>query len=151
SGTGSHALSIGQNRNTNTPWPVARLKTYTQQIDFDAGRSYVQLVQLRDESEESLNEYITADSPWSSQFGFWLTPFGFIKGALANNATVSSGKIGVTPYTIVTFSVQNKYKVVGYIDDKNFVYRVETWVDSDVFGDMLIEATFNDYKDFDGG
>ena len=150
SGTGSHARDIGQNRGTNTAWPVERIKAYTRQMDFETGRSYAQLVRLENGSEETLTEYISADSPWSSQYRFWLSPFGFIKGALANNATVSSGKIGATPYTVVTFSVQNKYKVSGYINDKNIVDRVQTWVDNDVLGDMLTEAWFNDYKDFDG-
>lgn len=150
SGTGSHARDIGQNRSTNTAWPVERVKAYTRQMDFETGRSYAQLVRLQDGSEETLTEYISAGSPWSSQYRFWLSPFGFIKGALANNATVSSSKIGATPYTVVTFSVQNKYKVAGYINDRNIVDRVQTWVDNDVLGDMLTEAWFNDYKDFDG-
>jgi glyoxylase-like metal-dependent hydrolase (beta-lactamase superfamily II) len=150
SGTGSHSVDVGQNRNPDVPWPVGRLRAYTQQMDFDAGRSSVQLVRVENGPEETLNEYISADSPWNSQFRFWLTPFGFIKGALANNATVSSARIAGEPYTLVTFAVQNKYRVAGYINDKNLVYRVETWIDDDVLGDMLTEVWFNEYKDFDG-
>jgi glyoxylase-like metal-dependent hydrolase (beta-lactamase superfamily II) len=79
-----------------------------------------------------------------------LTPFGFIKGALANNATVSSARIAGAPYTQVTFAVQNKYKVAGYINEKNLVDRIQTWIDNDVLGDMLTEVWFSEYKDFDG-
>jgi glyoxylase-like metal-dependent hydrolase (beta-lactamase superfamily II) len=150
SGTGSHAVSIGQNRNPDATWPVTRIKTYTRQMDLDAGRSYVQLVQLQNGADETLNEYVSPDSPWNSQFSFWLTPFGFLKGALANNATVSSAKIAGVPYTLVTFAVQNKYRVAGYINEKNLVDRVQTWIDNDVLGDMLTEVWFNEYKDFDG-
>jgi glyoxylase-like metal-dependent hydrolase (beta-lactamase superfamily II) len=150
SGTGSHSVDIGQNKNPDVPWPVGRVKAYTLQMDFDAGRSYVQLVRVQNGADETLNEYMSADSPWNSQFRFWLTPFGFIKGALANNATVTSAKIAGTPYTLVTFAVQNKYRVAGYINDKNLVHRVETWIDDNVLGDMLTEVWFNDYKDFDG-
>src|SRR4030095_8453108 len=109
-GTGSHAVSVGQNRNPNASWPVARVKAYTRQMDLEAGRSSVQLVQVQNGADETLNEYISADSPWNSQFSFWLTPVGFIKGALANNATVSSSKLGATTYTAVTFRVHNQYK-----------------------------------------
>ena len=150
SGTGSHAVNIGQNRNPDAAWPVARIKTYTRQMDLDAGRSYVQLVRLQDGAEETLNEYISPDSPWNSQFSFWLTPFGFIKGALANNATVIPARIAGVPYTQVTFAVQNKYKVAGYINEKNLVDRIQTWIDNDVMGDMLTEVWFSEYKDFDG-
>jgi len=120
-------------------------------MDLDAGRSQVQLARVQDGApDEILNEYTSADSPWNSQFRFWLTPFGFIKGALANNTTVSSSKIGGVPYTLVTFAVQSKYKVAGYINEQNLLYRVETSIDNDVLGDMPAEAWFNDYKDFNG-
>jgi glyoxylase-like metal-dependent hydrolase (beta-lactamase superfamily II) len=150
SGAGSHSVLIGQNRNPDGPWPVGRLRAYTLEMDFDASRSHVQMTRIENGRDEMLNEYTSPDSPWNSQFRFWLTPFGFIKGALANNATLSSAKIAGVSYSLVTFAVQNKYKVVGYISDQNLVYRVETWIDNDVLGDMLAEAWFNDYKDFGG-
>src|SRR5207244_958804 len=53
-------------------------------------------------------------------------------------------------YNIVTISIQNKYKLVGYIDERNLVEKVQTWIDSDVLGDMLAEAWYSDYKDFGG-
>ena len=81
---------------------------------------------------------------------------------LAHSVRVSQGRDGRQcrrlnrrtvmgiPYTVVTFMVQNKYKVSGYIDDKNMVYKVETWVDNTVLGDMLVEAIYTDYKDYTG-
>jgi len=150
SGTGSHSVNIGQNKNPDVPWPTGRIRAYTMDMDFDAGRSHIQMTQVQNGADVVLNEYASADSPWNSQFRYWLTPFGFIKGALANNATVGSAKIAGVPYTLVTFAVQNKYKVLGYIDAKNLVYRIETWIDNDVLGDMSAELWFNDYKDFDG-
>lgn len=150
SGTGSHSVSVGQNKNPDVPWPTGRLRAYTLEMDLDASRSHVQLTRVENGKDETLSEYTSLDSPWNSQFRFWLTPFGFIKGALANNATVSSAKIAGVSYSLVTFAVQNKYKVAGYISDQNLVYRVETWIDNDVLGDMPAEVWFNDYKDFDG-
>src|SRR5207248_603582 len=37
-----------------------------------------------------------------------------------------------------------------YVDDKNMVYKVETWVDNPVLGDMPVEAIYYDYKDYAG-
>jgi glyoxylase-like metal-dependent hydrolase (beta-lactamase superfamily II) len=39
------------------------------------------------------------------------------------------------------------YKVVGYIDSKNLVEKVRTWVENPVFGDMLVEAEYTYYRD----
>jgi glyoxylase-like metal-dependent hydrolase (beta-lactamase superfamily II) len=149
-GSGSNAAPIGQNRNPKMAWPVIRVKAYTRQIDFETGRSQVQMVRVQNGTDETRNEYIASDSPWNSQFGYWITPVGFIKGALANNATVSSAKLDGMQYTVVTFTVQNKYKVVGYINDKNLIERVQTWIDNDVLGDTPAEAWYSDYKDFEG-
>src|SRR4030095_13874861 len=53
-------------------------------------------------------------------------------------------------YNVVSFSLENKYKVVGYINDKNLVERVQTWVDNDTLGDMLAETSYDLYTDFGG-
>jgi glyoxylase-like metal-dependent hydrolase (beta-lactamase superfamily II) len=50
----------------------------------------------------------------------------------------------------VTFTLQNKYKVSGYINDQNLIERVQTWIDNNVVGDMLAEAWYSVYKDFEG-
>src|SRR6185503_5956584 len=47
-GTGSHSVSVGQNRNPDVPWPVGRIRAYTLQMDLDAGRSHVQLARVQD-------------------------------------------------------------------------------------------------------
>jgi hypothetical protein len=51
---------------------------------------------------------------------------------------------------VVTFTLQNKYKLVGYVNDHKLLERVQTWIDNDVLGDMLVEASYSDYKDFGG-
>jgi hypothetical protein len=38
--------------------------------------------------------------------------------------------------------------VVGYINDKNFLERVETWIGEN--DSILVEALFRDYTDFNG-
>jgi glyoxylase-like metal-dependent hydrolase (beta-lactamase superfamily II) len=51
---------------------------------------------------------------------------------------------------VATFTLQNKYKVAGYIDAQSLIHKVETWVDNTVIGDLKVEAIFSDYRDFGG-
>jgi glyoxylase-like metal-dependent hydrolase (beta-lactamase superfamily II) len=43
------------------------------------------------------------------------------------------------------------YEIKGYLNDKNLVERVETWVGENIMGDMHILATYSGWKDFGGG
>jgi hypothetical protein len=148
-GMGSMA-AIGQNRNPRAAWPLSRMKTYTREIDFGATASHVRLVRVQAGADQTQEQYIAAASPWNTQFAFWLTPFGFLKGALESNASVRQQTIDQVTYNVVSYSLNNKYRLVGYIDEQNIVHRVQTWVDNDVLGDMLVEASYSVYKDFNG-
>ena len=72
----------------------------------------------------------------------WTTPIGFVKGAMANNAT--------TKGNTVSFTVGGKYKVEGTINKQGQVEKVRTWFDQPIVGDMLVETTYSGYKDFGG-
>jgi glyoxylase-like metal-dependent hydrolase (beta-lactamase superfamily II) len=39
------------------------------------------------------------------------------------------------------------YRVVGYINGQNLVERVQTWLENPIFGDMLVEAEYTNYRD----
>ncbi len=86
----------------------------------------------------------------------WTTPWGFLNGAAANNATVKSQKIDGVPYKVVTWSPAQKspsglpYKLLGYIDADNLVARVETWVEHPVLGDLHHEFFYTGYQSFGG-
>ena len=80
----------------------------------------------------------------------WLTPHGFLRGAAQNKATVSQGKEDGKNVTVVTFMDSNGHKIVGDIDDQNMVTKIDSWLPNPVLGDMLVETTFTDYKDFGG-
>jgi len=75
----------------------------------------------------------------------WSTPQGFVRAAMANNATSTAANGG----SEVTFAV-GKNKYVGTINGQNQVARVQTWIDNPVLGDTLVETTFSDYRDFSG-
>jgi glyoxylase-like metal-dependent hydrolase (beta-lactamase superfamily II) len=149
SGSGSNA-GIGQNRNPEADWPLVRVRSYNRELDFSAPASRVQMVRLQGGNEQKQDQTIAAGAAWGQQFDIWLTPHGFLKGAAANPTTVESRtELGV-PYTVATFTVQNKYKVAGYIDAQSLLHKVETWVDNTVFGDLKVEALYSDYRDFGG-
>src|ERR1700680_5037036 len=148
-GSGS-AAGIGQNVNPTTSWPMVRVKSYTRQIDVDALASNLQSIRVQNNADIPLNQVIPANAPWSQQYDLWVTPYAFLKGAMVNPVTIRPGTLDGVKYTVISFTVQSKYRVEGYIADQNMVAKVRTWVDNDVLGDMLVEATYNDYKNFGG-
>ena len=75
----------------------------------------------------------------------WSTPQGFVKGALANNATSQPSGGG----SEVTFTAGG-HRYVGTINAHNQVERVRTWIDNTVLGDTLVETVYSEYRDFGG-
>jgi glyoxylase-like metal-dependent hydrolase (beta-lactamase superfamily II) len=82
------------------------------------------------------------DAAAERMVGVWSTPIGFVKGAMANNAT--------TRGNTVSFTVGGKYKFEGTINGQGQVEKVRTWIDQPIVGDMRIETTYTGYKDFGG-
>src|SRR6185295_3577328 len=73
-----------------------------------------------------------------------------LRAAAKRSATLESKTVAGKKYNVVSFVGDNKAKVNGYINDRNLVERVETWVDNAFLGDMLFEAIYSDYKDAGG-
>jgi glyoxylase-like metal-dependent hydrolase (beta-lactamase superfamily II) len=94
--------------------------------------------------------------PWANSLEFYITPWGFLKGAAENNATVSRRKADGKNYTVLTWSPTVKapsgksYVIDGYVNDQNIVERVETALGENIMGDMQIVATYTGWKDFGG-
>ena len=94
--------------------------------------------------------------PWAGSLEFYITPWGFLKGAAENNATASRRRVDGKDYTELTWSPAVKapsgksYVINGYLGDNNLVERVETWVGDNIMGDMHILATYSGWKDFGG-
>jgi glyoxylase-like metal-dependent hydrolase (beta-lactamase superfamily II) len=94
--------------------------------------------------------------PWINSLEFYITPWGFLKGAAENNATASRRKIDGKNYTVLTWSPAVKapsgkaYVINGYVNESNYVDRVETWLGDNIMGDMQIVATYTGWKDFGG-
>ena len=90
-----------------------------------------------------------------------MNPHGFLKAAMA----ASDAKMMTTPVfgtsnegltgdgrkvNVVSFTALGKYKVNGSINDKNIVELVTTWIPNPVYGDMLYEFRYIEYKDVNG-
>jgi glyoxylase-like metal-dependent hydrolase (beta-lactamase superfamily II) len=90
--------------------------------------------------------------PWGAALDLYLTPWGFLKGAAENNATARrSGKFTVLTWSPKVMAPSGKnYVINGYVDDKNMIDHVETWLGENIMGDMQILATYTGWKDFGG-
>jgi glyoxylase-like metal-dependent hydrolase (beta-lactamase superfamily II) len=95
----------------------------------------------------------------------WMTPHGFLKAAAANNASVMPTRVDGRTVQAVSFAVgpstppgagpstplgASGRTITGYINDQHLVERIWTRVANPVLGDMTVEATFSNYKDYAG-
>lgn len=80
----------------------------------------------------------------------WLTPHGFIKAAMAHNATARADTVRGARKTIVSFANPAGGRVEGTINDQNLVERITSSFGHNVLGDTTMEAAFSEYKDFGG-
>ena len=96
------------------------------------------------------NQVIDSSSPWTGRAQIWTTPYGFLKAALTNKATVKSKKVGEKKFNVVSFTAEGKYRLIGYLNEQGEVEKVETLVDNAVLGDVAVEVSYSEYKDFNG-
>ncbi|HMF93036.1 MAG TPA: MBL fold metallo-hydrolase [Vicinamibacterales bacterium] len=157
-------FALGQAPNPGSPWPKFINKSYARSIDFEGRASRVERVRMQGENpphgggqqpivgEQPVNQTIivNAETPWVQQLEIVMMPHGFLRAAAAKSATLEAKTIGGKKYSVVSFTGDNKAKVNGYINDRNLVERVETWIDNPFFGDMAFVALYSDYKDVGG-
>src|SRR5215470_8818478 len=152
--------NFGQNSNANQPWPMVNANDYVRAIDFSRPASRATWVTYAvpvTGGVAALNpgqQNITPENmTWAQQLEIWITPWGFLKGAAANSAAVKAETVGGKRYQTVTFNSPIKspggqpYKVVGYINNQNLVEKVQTWLENPIFGDMLVEAEYTQYRE----
>lgn len=165
---------FGQAPAPGQPWPAFAISRYQADIDFAAGAERVQqtrkqLVEAGRERpvpvEQSLDQYVAGRHAWNRTVlaanaqalpaatpqpaavaeraaEIWSTPQGFLKAALANQATVQGNE--------VSFTVDGKWRYVGWLNAAGQVERINTWVPTPVLGDTLVETRFEGYRDFNG-
>jgi len=155
---------LGQAYSPSSPWPRFINKTYTRAIDFRTPASKVDRVRMQGENPprggglqpvigeqpQSQTIIVGPNTPWVQQLEIWMLPHGFVRAAMTRNATVATQTVGGKRYNVVTFIGDNKAPVRGYFNDQHLVEKVDTKIDSAYLGDMLFEASYSDYRDFNG-
>lgn len=176
SGSGSN-FAVGQAPNADAPWPRFNVTSYTASLDYDAPAMRQEMVRTQGENpprggggqplagEQRQIQVAREGYAWNVAgtnttpapaalnervLQFFSTPHGFVKGAQRHNATVTPQARGGVKSTLVSFTAADKWKFQGTINSQNLVEKVETWIDNPVLGDMPIEITYSDYKDFGG-
>lgn len=166
SGDGWEAC-VGQPWNINQGWARWSLSGYRRVIDYENTAS-LQTAQRQPGMDpgrlggcgaqpgaaaRSQQTAVTAASDWVSQLQIWLTPHGFLKLAREHELQVTEVSVKGENFTQVSFSLVRdnvRYLLNGYFDESDIIQQIETWIDNPVFGDMLVEAEFSNYQDFDG-
>jgi glyoxylase-like metal-dependent hydrolase (beta-lactamase superfamily II) len=163
SGTGMNAF-FGQALTAGKEWPRRNLTSYSRAINYDAKSSREEMAFAQPVfGGQQQNTEVNGNKAWNvgangpapqpataeeRQLQIWLTPHGFVKGALAaGNASMKNGDAGSH---LITFKALGKYDVTGTIDSNSMLTKVETTEANPVMGDMPVVATYSDYKDFNG-
>src|SRR5687767_1785545 len=162
SGTAANG-NFGQSKTIAGPLAMTAITKYSRAIDFTqpfsraTGPTLPPAVPGAPPPQPgNFNQGIAPTATWPNLLDIWITPWGFVKGATANSATVRSQRVGGKSYRVVSWTPLKKspsgqdYRIVGYVNDQNLIDRVETWVEHPVLGDMHVEATYSNYQDFGG-
>lgn len=154
-------FNLGQNNNANGPWPRTNVDDYRRSIDFSqpalraTGQTFAAPVQGGPAVQGNFQQLATpANTAWAQHLDIWVSPWGFLKGAAANNATMRAQTVNGARYNVVTWETPQKapsgipYRVVGYVNPQsNMIDRVDTWLENPIFGDMLVETTYGMYRE----
>ncbi len=157
---------VGQEPNSHNDWWRRYTdKQYVRSIDLEAKGWRLQRVRGEGEPnskggcgttnpapEQTQNQVTNAgpNAPWNTQLEYILLPEGFLRTALEKNATVKSQTVKGKKYTVVEFMGDNKAPVDGYINDQGYVEKVETKIDVNPLGDVVWDAEYTGWKDFNG-
>lgn len=154
---------LGQPWRVDAGWARWALTDYRRVLDYSTGES-LQSAQRRagmdpdklggcgaqpGAAPQAQQSSITPMSPWANQLPLWLTPQGFLVLAAKSDATVMAADEGWT----VSFSTTQgnvAYPFSAHFTSELLPARIETRLDNTVFGDMLVEAEFSDWRDFNG-
>jgi glyoxylase-like metal-dependent hydrolase (beta-lactamase superfamily II) len=162
-------FQTGQSPAPGQPWPRFNIKTFTRSVNYETASLRDDLVRTQGENpprgggvqpvrgEQRQVFLVSGDFAWNvvadaavpapiaqgeRQMQLWATPHGVIKAALANNATAQGRAIA--------FTVPGRMTVKAALNDQKLVERVEAVIPNPVVGDLTVEVTYGEYKDFGG-
>ena len=162
--------SLGQSTSPAAPWPRSFVKSMTRVYDFTAGAMRDEVVRMAAEPptigpEQQAVTLVRGDLAWnlagkepvsrlfeSSERAHQIviSPHGILRGAFANNATVTKKTIEGRPMTVISFTDRGKHKVIAYANDQYAIEKVESWYGSPVAGDMKVVTYYGPYREFSG-
>ena len=158
----------GQSAVPGAPWPRFNIPTFSRAVNYETASLRDEQVRSRAEmpprgggvpavGEVRQIQVVSGDFAWNvtgetaapapvalieRQVQLWTTPHGVIKAAMANNATVQG--------RTVAFAVPGRYSIKATLDDRGMVEKVEAVLSNPVVGDMPVEVSYTDYRDFGG-
>ncbi len=164
-GTGAN-FAVGQSRTPGVLWPQFILESYARAINYDTASLRIEQTLVRVDTrggglpamgEARQVSLVSGDHAWTVagdtpspqprlqaelQTQLWGTPHGVVKAALANNGTMQR--------RVIAFILPGRFTVRAAVNDQNLIDRVEAVIPHPVLGDMRVEMTYSDYKDFGG-
>ena len=178
-GSGSTA-ELGQPFSAGMPWPAFDISNYSMTINYEGPSAHTYFTRTEPMEGDNVPEPTafrkgyygfrgpTADQNVSGTYAWnisstgsvepqpgtiaertteiWATPHGFLKAALANSPVIQRSESS----SEVSFTMNGNHRFSGTINARNEVERVQTWINNQVLGDMLVETTFTDYRDYNG-
>ncbi|MET0484198.1 MAG: MBL fold metallo-hydrolase [Candidatus Rokuibacteriota bacterium] len=159
----------GQSYTPGQPWPRFIAKSQTRSVNYETASLRDDVVRMQGENpprgggvqpvrgEQRQQFVLSGDQAWTvvgdaavpqpialteRQMQLWTTPHGVLRAALANNATVQG--------RIITFALPGRMMVRATLSDQNLVERVDAVIPNAVVGDLPVEVTYSDYRDFGG-
>ena len=179
-GTGWQGM-VGQNVAPDQDWPRVDLTTYTRTIDFDTMSSREEYTRSQGNNPQrgggagfpfltpqKVTNFVSGTFAWTvnaqgqpvaqpaaaelRRLEILMTPWGFIKGAMAQGANptlVTRHEYGER-VRVVSFMALNKYRLNGTINSQNLLQRVQTWIPNPVVGDLYYENVYTNYRDVNG-
>lgn len=172
-------FQFGQAPAPHLAWPQFDVSHYQASINYDTAAARVQIVRKQTIEkgrnrpapvEQRPDQNVSGNHAWNlavpanapaggatvataqpasleeRRAEIWSTPQGFLKAALANNASSKPAKGGIQ----VSFTVDGLYQYTGFINAKNQVESVKTWIANPVLGNTEVETKYSGYKDFGG-
>jgi len=167
--------NVGQSHTPNDDWPRFEVPEYTRSIDYANGTSTESYTRRQGDypplgggapivGEQTRTLVTSGQNSWAlngetvtpqpanaevRQLDIWMSPHGFLKAAAAaDDASAVTLQLEGRELIIVSFTAMNRFRVNGTINEDHHVERVLTWVPHPIFGDMIYDHRYTEYRVF---
>jgi glyoxylase-like metal-dependent hydrolase (beta-lactamase superfamily II) len=177
SGTGGYVGIFGQNYHPANDWARVELASFSRSINFDARSMREEQVRRQGnnparggggipiQGEQRQINFVSGNYAWNMQgtnvnpqpavaevrqLEIWLTPHGFLRGAMAAKDLVGFPRYEAREQRYILAYTVGKFRIQGSINGQNEVVRIQTLFPTPFLGDTVEEKTYGGYKDFGG-